>query len=192
MTDLLERYVDLLYRWNSRVRLVGERDPDIFRSLHLAEVIGLLPGLASLGWTDAVDVGSGNGLLAIPIASRFPDRQVVALEPQTKKCVFLRTCKAELGLPNFEVRQERLEAFRADPAANLLWMARAIEISPETFLQAVSARPGHLLLFTARHSTSWQILAAGAGCLDIQSEFPLPGKSLRTAVIARIRPGCFT
>ena len=188
MQTRLDRYVALLYKWNRRLRLVGERDPAVFRARHLAEMIEVLPHLGGFDWSVGVDIGSGNGLLAIPIALAFPGRKVVALEPRTLKCAFLRACQRELELANLDPRPEKLEDFRPDPAAALLWAARAIEISPSVLLRAVLAQPGHLLMFTARRSPSWQLLQDGADRLELLVEHRFPGKGQRAAIIARLRP----
>jgi 16S rRNA (guanine527-N7)-methyltransferase len=52
-----------------------------------------LRGLDVVGRFDGtlVDVGSGTGAPGIPLAARLPDREVVLLEAERRKCEFLET-----------------------------------------------------------------------------------------------------
>lgn len=54
-----------------------------------------------------VDVGSGGGAPGIPLAEAFPDREVVLLEANGRKCAFLRDVAAAFS--NVSVVQGRAE-----------------------------------------------------------------------------------
>lgn len=193
LDNILDRYVEMLYHWNRRVRLVGERDAAEFRRNHLAEVRAVLPDLAEPEWSLAVDIGSGNGLVAVPVAASFPDRRVIALEPRHRKCAFLRQAVLELGLANLEIRQETLQAFTPPPGAALLWSARALEIPAGELLRELGKHPGGwLLLFTAAEAPSSEVLRLGANGLTIVQRREFGGKSHREAVLTRISADCST
>ncbi len=193
LDHILDRYIELLYHWNRRVRLVGERDAAEFRRNHLTEVRAVLPDLAEPGWNLSVDIGSGNGLVAIPLAAAFPARRVVALEPRQRKCAFLRQAARELGLANLEIRQETLQAFAPPPGAAVLWTARALEIPAADLLRELGKHPGGwLLLFTAAGAPSAEVLRLGGEGLPVVSRRAFGGKTTREAVLARISAGCFT
>ena len=193
LSDILDRYVEMLYHWNRRVRLVGERDPAEFRRNHLAEVRAVLPDLAEPAWNLAVDIGSGNGLVAVPVAAAFPDRRVIALEPRHRKGAFLRLAARELGLANLEIRQEALQAFAPAADAAVLWTARALEIPAGELLRELGRHPGGwLLLFTGAGTPSAEVLRLGAARLDVVQRRDLGGKARREAVLARISAECST
>ncbi len=157
-----DEYIRLLYHWNRRIRLVGESDPVRFRRTLLAEVRETLAKMDDRDWDVAIDIGSGNGLVAVPLAVVHRDRRVVALEPQGKKATFLRQVRHRLGLTNLEIRQERLETYQPDTTQGerVLWTARAIEIPPEMVLDCLRRFPqSQLLLFTAPDTPSWTIVA---------------------------------
>jgi 16S rRNA (guanine527-N7)-methyltransferase len=59
-----------------------------------------------------VDVGSGGGSPGIPLAAALPDREVVLLESQRRKCDFLREIAAEF--PNVSVIEGRAEEQEVD------------------------------------------------------------------------------
>jgi len=66
--------------------------------------LGLLPPEAP-----AVDVGSGAGFPAIPLALAEPERPWTLLEPRRKRASFLKEVCLQLQLDNVSVRRERLE-----------------------------------------------------------------------------------
>lgn len=189
----LDRYVALLFHWNRRVRLVGVRDPAEFRHVHLAEVLAAMPLLDLYPWDVAVDIGSGNGLLAVPLAAAFPDRSVLALEPRQRKCAFLRQAALELPLPNLSVRQETLQDYTPPEGVRLLWTARALEIPAPVLLAELERRPGALLLlFTAAGAPSHHLLTAAGDRLMLLEQLPFGGPSGRKAVLLRVSSDCST
>jgi 16S rRNA (guanine527-N7)-methyltransferase len=58
-----------------------------------------------------VDVGSGGGLPALPLAIALPDHQFTLLESIGKKARFLSDVSAELGLRNVQVVETRAESY---------------------------------------------------------------------------------
>jgi 16S rRNA (guanine527-N7)-methyltransferase len=91
---------DLLDRWLAEVvatpGLTALHDPVAARRVLLddalrgAELVATFPG-------SIVDVGSGGGTPGIPLATALPDRAVVLLEAERRKCRFLERWAAELG-----------------------------------------------------------------------------------------------
>jgi 16S rRNA (guanine527-N7)-methyltransferase len=104
----LERYRDLVLRWNRRVALVSRRTPEesLGRLIrHSVQGAGALPpGLKRL-----IDVGSGAGLPGIPIALLRPEIEVRLVERGANKCVFLREAVRTLDLDNAEVVEYSFE-----------------------------------------------------------------------------------
>jgi len=47
-----------------------------------------------------IDAGSGNGILGIPIAVLDKNREIILVEPQRKKALFLREVKKKMELSN--------------------------------------------------------------------------------------------
>jgi 16S rRNA (guanine527-N7)-methyltransferase len=105
----LVRHYALLGRWNNRVNLTRIIEPGEAAKLHYAE--SLLGAKFIAGARTVLDIGSGAGFPAIPLAVARPEVQVTALEANQKKSLFLKEVKDELELGNVEVATERLEAF---------------------------------------------------------------------------------
>lgn len=106
-TRLLQ-YLVLIRKWNRVHNLTAVREPEIMLTRHLLDSLAVLPHITG---PRIVDVGSGAGLPGIPLALVRPDWQVVLLESNHKKAVFLQQARIELQLENIEVATERVENF---------------------------------------------------------------------------------
>ena len=100
-------FLDELSRWNRVYNLTAIRDRDEMVVKHVLDSLSILPLVRGL----VLDVGSGAGLPAIPIAIAAPQLQVTALDSNGKKARFLRHVQRTLKLANLEVAETRVEAF---------------------------------------------------------------------------------
>jgi 16S rRNA (guanine(527)-N(7))-methyltransferase RsmG len=97
----------MLTKWNRRLNLTRIITAEAAARLHYAESIyccQLLEGAVSV-----MDVGSGAGFPAVPLAIMNSELSVTALESSQKKSVFLKEVKQELGLDNLEIKTNRIE-----------------------------------------------------------------------------------
>lgn len=111
----LLQYLALIRKWNQVHNLTAVREPEIMLTRHLLDSLAILPHIAG---PRIVDVGSGAGLPGIPLALVQPDWQVVLLESNHKKAVFLQQARIELQLENVEVAAERAENFHPEAKFN--------------------------------------------------------------------------
>jgi 16S rRNA (guanine527-N7)-methyltransferase len=93
--DLL-RYADLLLRWNDHINLTGAGSVAALIISHFPDAFALASRLEHA--ERLIDVGSGGGLPALPLALLRPALDVELSEPVAKKGAFLRTAIRELGL----------------------------------------------------------------------------------------------
>jgi 16S rRNA (guanine527-N7)-methyltransferase len=121
----LQRFADLLLRWNTTLNLIAARDTSVVWDRHIADSLQLAP-LIPAGITRAVDLGSGGGfpglLLAIATGVTFD-----LIEADRRKAAFLRTAILETGAPA-HVHCCRIEDANIPPAA--LVTARALAPMP--------------------------------------------------------------
>lgn len=106
--DKLLAFRDLLEKWNRAYNLTSVRDPAQMVGRHLLDSLSIAPWIRA---PRLLDVGSGGGLPAVPLAIIMPERQFVALDSNSKKTRFLTQCKLELGLGNLDVVTARAEDF---------------------------------------------------------------------------------
>jgi len=105
----LERYLDLLEKWNRVYNLTAIRDRERMVTHHLLDSAAILPHVKR---PRVLDVGSGAGLPGIPLAIANAELRVTLLDSNHKKTAFLRQAVAELGLANATVEVERVESWR--------------------------------------------------------------------------------
>ncbi len=86
--ERLDKYYELLLKWNPRLHLVAPCSPEEFATRHLLESLLLLPHLTK--GARVIDVGSGGGLPIIPCLIIRPDLDAILIESSQRKCVFLR------------------------------------------------------------------------------------------------------
>lgn len=129
----LERYRDLIASGSARVSLTSVRDPAAIERRHILESLAFGRELESLGLLAAgagvIDIGSGAGLPGLPLKLGWPSLRLTLLESVGKKCRFLRSAIAELGLSGIGVVEGRAEDAGRDPAhraAYDLAVARAV------------------------------------------------------------------
>ncbi|HEY7331745.1 MAG TPA: 16S rRNA (guanine(527)-N(7))-methyltransferase RsmG [Candidatus Limnocylindria bacterium] len=113
--DGVERYVALLLDANRRVNLTRVVAPMEVARLHLLDALAALPLLDAAAPDRVVDLGSGGGVPAIPLALARPDVEWVMVDSVRKKSAILASFAAALGLGNVTVVAERAEVLGRDP-----------------------------------------------------------------------------
>lgn len=111
--DLFKQYYRLLREWNNKFNLTGIIEPNEVIIKHFADSLSALLYLSNATFNNLVDLGTGAGLPGIPLAIIFPDKQIILLESNAKKCSFLNEVKNETKL-NVNVVQMRAEDLAKD------------------------------------------------------------------------------
>ncbi len=99
--EKLARFASLLLKWNKAYNLTSIRDPEEVLRLHLSDSLTLVQHWDELvvNVHTVLDVGSGGGLPAIPLAIMRPDLDVTMVDAVQKKTIFQRqaclTCRLE-------------------------------------------------------------------------------------------------
>ena len=111
----LARYLGMLFFVNERFNLT-RIDRESAWSRHVVDSLTLLAPLASVDRVErAIDVGSGGGLPAIPLAIARPDIGFTLLEATGKKARFLEAVARKLALRNVAVLNDRAEKAARGP-----------------------------------------------------------------------------
>lgn len=98
--EQLTQYGFLLRKWSSFTALVSSGNLAELESLHFVDSLSLVDVVranAAPGET-VLDIGTGGGFPAIPLAVALPDRRFVLMERSAKKVSFLRKVMGALGL----------------------------------------------------------------------------------------------
>lgn len=107
----LEQFFKLLLKWNQTHNLVSRETTDLW-ARHIEDSLQLVP-LVPSRISRSVDLGSGGGLPAIPLAIALRHcLRVTMVEPIAKKAAFLRTAIRDLKLDAevYQCRAEQLDS----------------------------------------------------------------------------------
>lgn len=112
--DALAAFLTRLLDENTRTNLTAVRDVETAWSRHLLDSLTLLPRLTALSPKRIIDVGSGGGLPAMPLALCLADTRFTLVESVGKKTKFLSESAEALGLAKrVSVLNERAERIGA-------------------------------------------------------------------------------
>ncbi len=121
MTDLIQQHqtsFDKLYKlysdYNAHTNLSSIRTKDEVYKKHFEDSLSIIPymnGIKSL-----IDIGTGGGFPALPLAIVLPQIKITAIDSVGKKIKFLELVKSELGLTNLEPIACRAEELAQDKA----------------------------------------------------------------------------
>lgn len=98
--EQLTQYGFLLRKWSTFTALVSSGNLADLESLHFVDSLSLVDVVrenVAPGET-LLDIGTGGGFPAIPLAVALPDRRFVLMERSAKKVSFLRKVMGALGL----------------------------------------------------------------------------------------------
>jgi 16S rRNA (guanine527-N7)-methyltransferase len=161
----LERFAALLRKWNAVQNLVSRETVDQLWPRHIEDSLQLVPLLRASD-RRIIDLGSGGGFPAIPvaIATRGSERRFTLVEPIAKKAAFLRAVARELDLP-ITVEAKRAEQVDSRETFDLV-TSRALASLAEIMQLAArfSTTANHMLLHKGRNYR--QELAAAAQLYD--------------------------
>ena len=151
----LEVYFKLLTAWNAKMNLTGldlaEQGPAAIDRLLVEPLVAAKHASAPV--TRMIDIGSGGGSPAIPLALAL-SAHLVLVEAKTRKSVFLREAVRALELTTVEVVTSRFEELLSRPSlheAHDLLTLRAVRVEGSVLmnLQAFVRPGGELFLFRA-------------------------------------------
>jgi 16S rRNA (guanine527-N7)-methyltransferase len=105
----LTAHYAMMREWNRRMNLTRITEPEEAARFHYAESIFSVRFVGDA--RKVLDIGSGAGFPALPLAVASPETEVTALEANQKKSLFLYEVKDALQIANFKVARARIEDF---------------------------------------------------------------------------------
>jgi 16S rRNA (guanine527-N7)-methyltransferase len=156
VAEKLEVYFKLLTAWNAKMNLTGldlaEQGPDAIDRLLIEPLVAAKHATQPV--RRMIDIGSGGGSPAIPLAIALAVPHLLLVEVKTRKSVFLREALRALEMSESEVVTSRFEELLARPSlheAHELLTLRAVRVEGSVLmnLQAFARPGGELFLFRA-------------------------------------------
>ena len=107
-TEKLNLFGNLILKWNKKINLSAAKELDDIIRRHILDSLTPL----TIGFKkeeSVIDLGSGGGFPAIPLAIVCPHTRFILIEKVAKKCAFLNMVKRELNLNNMEIENKLFE-----------------------------------------------------------------------------------
>lgn len=103
----LNRYLEQLREYNAYASLVSQGDLALLETVHVPDSLSLVPYVRSHTQAGGshLDIGTGSGFPAIPIAIALPELPMTLVERSTKKVGYLRQVIGALGLSQLRLVQ---------------------------------------------------------------------------------------
>lgn len=114
---------------NRRLNLTRITDPAEAGIKHYADSLSVVAWACGRGPPDirrVLDVGTGGGFPAVPVAVARPDWHVTALDSRAKKVRFVADCAARIGLTNLRAEHGHTDHWRIDHSGFDLVTFRAV------------------------------------------------------------------
>ena len=152
--ELLDRYAQLILKWNQTRNLVSRNTSQKEMNEHILDCACIFPFIKK---EKILDVGTGAGLPGMVISIIDKSKQMVLLEPNQKKVSFLQHAQAEFELHNVTVIKGRIEDL--EHLKEQLIITRAV-MEPEKLLS----------LLPKERTSSLEILMMISEPKELQSE----------------------
>jgi 16S rRNA (guanine527-N7)-methyltransferase len=174
----LVTWLDLVVVWSERVDLTAARDSDTLADLLLADAAVL----ASTQLTGSViDVGSGVGAPAIPLAILLPALTLTLVEPRERRAAFLRTSAGSLQRPDIALLRARSMEVKAGSAEHAI--SRATLPPPLWLREGTRLARQAVWIFLGQDDpptdSTWHV------DLDLRYDWPLTGGRRRVVRYVR-------
>ena len=125
-TPMTGLYQDLILAWSERMNIVSRKDLDILLERHILDSLVPLGEIPSEGIL--VDIGSGAGFPAIPIALVRPSLDIIMIESRGKKVLFLNEVISRMELKHVSIWEGRFEDYSPTGRAEIITI-RAVAIT---------------------------------------------------------------
>lgn len=156
VADALDRFAQLVRTWNARLDLTAARGDDALIEVLFADALVLRDRALVAEGASVLDVGSGAGAPAIPLAIVRPDLRVTMLEPLRKRVAFLRTAIGTLDLASrVKAVEGRVDARRpAAPGGPYDVASARATFGPEEWIEIGRALAPSCVLYAAAEPPS--------------------------------------
>ncbi|MGY6561030.1 MAG: 16S rRNA (guanine(527)-N(7))-methyltransferase RsmG [Luteibaculaceae bacterium] len=104
-SNLSELYAD----WNAKINVISRKDMDQFYLHHVLHSLALVKVMQFKPGSSILDLGTGGGFPAIPLAIYYPEVQFLAVDSIGKKITVVQEVASALGLGNLVAKHTRVE-----------------------------------------------------------------------------------
>jgi len=103
------RLGELYAEWNDKINVVSRKDIENLYERHVLHSLAIAKFLQFTDGTEVMDLGTGGGFPAIPLAIMFPEVKFHAIDGTKKKILVVNEVAEAVGLTNIKGQQLRAE-----------------------------------------------------------------------------------
>lgn len=107
-SELYDLYLD----WNSKINVISRKDIENLYTHHVLHSLGIAKVIRFTSGSSIMDVGTGGGFPAIPLAILFPDSHFLLVDSIGKKIKVATEVSEAIGLKNTSFRHARAEEIK--------------------------------------------------------------------------------
>jgi len=107
-----EQIGDLYREWNEKINVISRKDIDNLYLHHILHSLVIAKFIKFKDDTKVLDLGTGGGFPAVPLAIMFPNVKFTAIDGTRKKITVLNEVKEAAGIDNLIGLQARAEEHR--------------------------------------------------------------------------------
>lgn len=100
---------ELYQDWNAKINVISRKDIDELYTKHVLHSLGIAKIISFKPNATIMDVGTGGGFPAIPLAILFPETHFYAIDVIAKKIKVVQEVTTALNLKNLKAEQKRAE-----------------------------------------------------------------------------------
>ena len=186
--DRLARHFELMVEANQRVNLTRITGPQEAALKHYADSLALLlwPEVQPDAPVTLLDVGTGAGFPAVPLAVMRPEWRITAIDSTRKKTAFVDHAAQELGLAQFEVVHARAEHWHPQRKFQVLTLRAVAEVKTALEKTAHLVAPkGYVVLYKTKAGAEREISAAQAWAKRMRL---VPAEEVEYTLAADLQP----
>jgi len=148
----LKQFVELAWQWNSKINITAAKSKEEIVTRHILDSLTALKCLSNNTQT-VLDIGSGGGFPAIPLAITNPLTHFILVERVPKKCAFLNRAKRKLGLTNITVENFDLQDLTLKDKVTFA-ITRAVRVDSNLKSILISKGIEKIITFTSEKTNS--------------------------------------
>lgn len=200
MTDAMFAHHGLMVETNAQFNLTRITEPESAAVKLFADSLAPLAWSQSTGVniTTLLDIGTGAGFPAVPLAIARPGWQVTAIDSTGKKAAFVRDAAKSIGINNLRSEHARAEQWRASKRFDLVTLKAVGPLKTcVQIAQKLINREGHIAVFKSANVTRDEVEdgqraaeSLGMSVWDVyEYELPLADELLQSALFVFRRFG---
>lgn len=115
-TEIFDKYKKLFLEKNSVINLISKNDEKLLEEKHIKDSLSINVFFEKYGnnFKTLLDIGTGGGFPALPIAIKYPQLEVTGIDSIKKKINAIADIAEKLELKNFKAVCERVEKLKGE------------------------------------------------------------------------------